>query len=68
MMVSQPGDNGARVRLCHEWGAHDRGRGRVKTDAKVAKEHETRRMHAQEISVLEVSGDKNFSLSFVFWS
>lgn len=60
MMASETGDHGVRVRSCHERGAHDHVHGRVKTDAEVAKEHETKRMRAHEISVLEVGVDASF--------
>lgn len=52
MMVSEIGHHGARVLSCLERDAHDHAR--VKTHAKDAKEHETKRKRAHVISVLEV--------------
>jgi hypothetical protein len=56
MMVSGTGYHGARVlpRHEHQRVAHDHAREHVKTDAKVVKEHETKRKHAEEVSVREV--------------
>lgn len=57
MMVSRIGVNGVRVhpRQEHQRAAHDHAHARVKTEAKVVKEHETRQQRAVEISVREVS-------------
>ena len=53
-MVSEIGHHGATARSCLARDAHDHARGRVKTHAKDAKEHETKRKRAHVISVLEV--------------